>query len=88
MRSPLGPVLADICMVELENNIVLVLQEHLSFWKRYVNDSICFVRTGTIICSHYLEKRHIKDTSRPCIPYLFKYCTSEERNRSFKESIS
>ena len=53
MASPLGPVLADIFMVELENNIVLVLQENLSFWKRYVNDSICFVRTGTI---NYITK--------------------------------
>ena len=33
MGLPLGPVLANILMVELENNIVPVLQENLSFWK-------------------------------------------------------
>ena len=33
MGLALGPVLADIFMAELENNIVPVLQENLSFWK-------------------------------------------------------
>ena len=46
--SPLGPVLAHIFMVELENNIVPVLQDNLSLWKRYVDDTICFVKVGTI----------------------------------------
>ena len=48
MASPLGPVLADILMVELDNNISPVLQENLSFMKRYVDDTICFVKIGTI----------------------------------------
>ena len=48
MGSPLSPVLADIFMVELENNIVPVSWEYLSFWKRYVDDTICFVKIGTI----------------------------------------
>ena len=46
MRSPLGPVLADIFMVELENNIVPVLQENLSFW--ILDDTLCFIKIGTI----------------------------------------
>ena len=33
MRWPLGPVLADIFIIELENNIVPVLQKKLSLWK-------------------------------------------------------
>ena len=35
LMNPLGPALADVFMVELENNIVPVLQENLSFWKQY-----------------------------------------------------
>ena len=35
-------------MVELENNIVPVLQKNLSFWKRFVDDTLCFVKIGTI----------------------------------------
>ena len=48
MGSPLGPAFTDIFMVELENNIVPVLGENLSLWKRYVDDTICFVKIGTI----------------------------------------
>ena len=33
---------------QLENNIVPVLQENVSLWKRYVVDTICFVKIGTI----------------------------------------
>ena len=35
-------------MGELKNNIVPVLQENFSFWKRYVDDTICFVKIGVI----------------------------------------
>ena len=41
LGSPLGPILAYIFMVELENNIVPALLENLRFWKRYVDDAIC-----------------------------------------------
>ena len=50
MGSPLGPVLADIFMVALENNIVPVLEENSSLWKRYVDDTIFFVKINTINC--------------------------------------
>ena len=46
MGSLLGPVLADIFMVKLENNIVPVLQENLSFWKQYVDDSNVSLKLG------------------------------------------
>ena len=42
MGSPLAPVLAGIFMVELERSIVPTLSEYVSFWKRYVDDTICF----------------------------------------------
>ena len=34
MGSPLGPVLAGIFMVELENTLVTTLSNHLMSWKR------------------------------------------------------
>ena len=34
MGSPLGPVLSGIFMVELENNLIHTLSEHLICWKR------------------------------------------------------
>ena len=48
MGSPLCPVLANIFMVELEQNIIVTLSEEKSFWKRYVDDTICFVNSNCI----------------------------------------
>ena len=47
--SPLGPVLAGIIMVELENTMVLRLNNHLYFWRRYVGDTFRFVKEEIII---------------------------------------
>ena len=48
MGSPLGPVLAGILMVDLERSLVLLVTAELSFWKRYVDDTITFVKIGTV----------------------------------------
>ena len=48
MGSPLGPVLSGIFMVELENNLIHTLSEHLTCWKRYVDDTICFIKNDSI----------------------------------------
>ena len=45
MGSPLGPVLADIFMIELEKVILPELTECIKCWKRYV-DTISFVKLG------------------------------------------
>ena len=47
MGSPLGPVLADIFMIQLENSLLPDLTNYITFWKQYVDDTICFVKTGT-----------------------------------------
>ena len=48
IESPLGPVLADIFMIQLEKVILLELTECIKYWKRYVNDRISFVKFGSI----------------------------------------
>ena len=48
MGSPLGPIIAGIFMVELENTLVPILSEHLPFWKRYVDDTLCYVKKGSL----------------------------------------
>ncbi len=40
MGSPLGPVLAGIFMVELEQTLLPTLTEDMFPWKRYVDDTI------------------------------------------------
>ena len=52
--SPLGPVLAGIFMVELERTILPTLRECMSPWKRYVNDTISYIKEESI--EHALPK--------------------------------
>ena len=53
MVSILDPTLANMFMVELEQNIISTLSKDISLWKRYVDDTICFVNSNRI--SHVLE---------------------------------
>ena len=48
MGSPLGTVLAGIFMVELERTILPTLREHMSPWKRYVDDTITSIKEESI----------------------------------------
>ena len=48
MGSPLGPVLADLFMIELEKAVLPELTECIKYWKGYVDDTISFVKLETI----------------------------------------
>ena len=50
MGSPLGPVLARISMVQSKRSFVILLTAQRSFWKRYVDDSINFIKIGAVDC--------------------------------------
>ena len=47
MGSPLGPVLAKNFMIQHENSLLPNLTKYITFWKRYADDTICFIKTGT-----------------------------------------
>ena len=46
MGSPLGPVLANVFMVYLEETIVPQLKTSMPTWKRYVDDTFALVKKG------------------------------------------
>ena len=53
MGTPLGPVLADLFMIELEKAVLPELTECIKYWKGYVDDTISFVKLGAI--DHILQ---------------------------------
>ena len=55
--SPLGPVLAGIFMVELERTILPTLKEHMIPRKRYVYDTISYIKKESI--EHVLSKSNV-----------------------------
>ena len=44
MGSPLGPVLANIFMVELENQLIPKTGDKVLLWERYVDDTFTFIK--------------------------------------------
>ncbi len=54
MGSPLGPVLANIFMVELERSILPEVAECMLPWKRYVDDTLSWIEENSV--NHVVEK--------------------------------
>ena len=48
MGSPLGPVLANVFMVELEEQLVPTLQQEMPLWYRYVDDTFTFIKDSEV----------------------------------------
>ena len=48
MRSPLGPVIAGIFMAELKSNLISTLSQYMRSCKRYVDDTISYVKVNCI----------------------------------------
>ena len=44
MESPLGPILANVFMVELENTLVPRLHQYVKKWRRYVDDTFAYIK--------------------------------------------
>ena len=49
MGSPLGPVFADILMIELEKSLLPdIYIQYIKFWMRYIDDTTPYVKIGSI----------------------------------------
>ena len=46
MVSPLGLLIANIFMVELESLLVHKLNDHVKKWRRFMNDTFVYVKRG------------------------------------------
>ena len=76
MGSPLGPIIANIFMVQLEESIVPNLEEDMPLWLRYVDDTFTFIKyTKVEMIKTILDSFH-KDIE-------FTYEIEEENSISF-----
>ena len=57
MGSPLGLVLANIFMVELERPVIPTLMDKMKRWTRYVDDTACYIKTDSI--GHVLKMLNV-----------------------------
>ena len=48
MGSPLGPVTANIFMVELETTLVSKLEDHVQKWRRFVDATSAYAKIGSV----------------------------------------
>ena len=48
MGSPLGPILGNAFMAELENTLVPRFHQHVNKWRHYVDDTFAYVRNEPI----------------------------------------
>ena len=48
MQSILGPVIAQIFMVDLVKNVVPTLSTHMTQWKRYIDDTTAYIKPSSI----------------------------------------
>ena len=77
MGSPLKLVLVGISIVNLERSLVCLLAAEPRFWKRYVDDTITFVKTGTVdhILSmlnnfHLISNSHMRQNKKNKLAFL------------------
>ena len=83
MGSPLKLVLVGISIFNLERSLVCLLAAEPRFWKRYVDDTITFVKTGTVdhILSmlnnfHLISNSHMRQNKKKTI---FLRCYAMQR---------
>ena len=77
MGSPLGPVIANIFMVELERRLIPTMYDKISLWFRYVDDTFTFIKKGEVknviqIIDNFHESINFtfeKETDR-CLSFL------------------
>ena len=73
MGLPLGPVLANVFMGELETALIPKLSSKLSSWRSFVDDNTCFAKKGSIkfVFEHFLQKQSLPLKKKQMEKFLF-----------------
>ena len=93
MGSPLGPVIANVFMVELERRLMPSMGDNVALWFRYVDDTFTFIKKGeTESIVQILNSFHdsIKFTFEKEKEHTLSFLdvnVTKNRNGSFKTDI-
>ena len=73
MGLPLGPVLANVFMGELETALIPKLSSKLSSWRSFVDDNTCFAKKDSIkfVFEHFLQKQSLPLKKKQMEKFLF-----------------
>ena len=52
MGSPVSPIVANLCMEDIEESAIIALTVPPKVWKRYVDDSFCIIKKDEIPTFH------------------------------------
>ena len=52
MGSPVSPVVANLCMEEIEESAISISSVRPKIWKRYVDDSFCIIGKNDVSAFH------------------------------------
>ena len=53
MGSPVSPVVANICMEEIEDLAINATPFPPRYWKHYVDDSFCIIKKNAVVSLFY-----------------------------------
>ena len=67
MGSPLGPVLENIFMVQLEKSLVTQMHDNVPLWYRYVDDTFTFIKNGQVE-----NVMHVLNGFHPSIKFTYE----------------
>ena len=52
MGSPVSPVVANLCMEEIEEEAINIAEVKPKVWKRYVDDGFCIINSNAVASFH------------------------------------
>lgn len=87
MGLPVGPILTNIFMVELENIIILRLENAIKRWKIYLGETICFAKVDsanlilTILNSIYINIKFTHEIEKDSVISLLDVLVMKTSNR-------
>ena len=93
MGSPLGPVIANVFMVALENDLVPKISEKIGLWQRFVDDTFTFIKekevenVKSILNSFHEDIQFTHEIEKHCNIAFLDVSVTRKRDGTFLTSV-